>query len=158
MKPLDELEAAKKQKLEQYQHEMEAKKKEEQVKSILRMALSENAYGRLMNVKLANAQLYAIASNQIFGLYQKSGRKLTEKELIALLKAIKGTQRETKITFKLVILMSKHKSSEKKKVLGKKTRQNKRMPVFVTVRTKRKVRYNNRSRNWRTDKIGDVGD
>jgi len=57
-----------------------------------------------------------------------------------------------------VILMSKHKSSEKKKRLGKKTRQNKRMPVFVTVRTKRKVLYNNRSRNWRTDKIGDVGE
>ena len=54
--------------------------------------------------------------------------------------------------------MSKHKTSEKKKRLGKKTKQNKRMPVFVTVRTKRKVLYNNRSRNWRTDKIGDVGE
>ncbi len=54
--------------------------------------------------------------------------------------------------------MSKHKSSIKKQRLGKKTKQNKRMPVFVTVRTKRKVMHNNRSRNWRTDKIGDVGE
>ena len=101
MKLLDEgLEEARKQKLEQAQQEMEAKKKEEQVKGMLRMALSEEAYGRLMNVKLANAQLYALAANQVFNLYQKAGRKLTEKELIALLKAIKGSERETKITFK----------------------------------------------------------
>ena len=54
--------------------------------------------------------------------------------------------------------MSKHKSLDKKKKLGKKTSQNKRMPVFVTVRTKRKVVWNNQSRNWRTDKIGYIGD
>lgn len=54
--------------------------------------------------------------------------------------------------------MGKDKSPNKKKRLGKKTRQNRRMPVFVTVRTKRKVRWNNQSRNWRTDKIGDVGE
>jgi large subunit ribosomal protein L39e len=58
----------------------------------------------------------------------------------------------------MVVLMSKHKSLEKKKKLGKKTRQNKRMPVFVTVRTKRKVMWNNQSRNWRTEKIGHIGD
>ena len=45
------------------------------------------------------------------------------------------------------------KSSERKKRLAKKTRQNRRMPVFVTIRTKRKVTQNNRRRNWRTDKI-----
>lgn len=54
--------------------------------------------------------------------------------------------------------MSKHKSLDKKKKLGKITGQNKRMPVFVTVRTKRKVMWNNKSRNWRTDKIGYIGD
>jgi DNA-binding TFAR19-related protein (PDSD5 family) len=96
----ESLEEAKRQKLEQYQQEMESKKKGEQVKAMLRMALSENAYERLMNVKLANAQLYGMAANQVFGLYQKSGRKLTEKELISVLKAIKGSQREPKITFK----------------------------------------------------------
>ncbi|MBD3397862.1 hypothetical protein GF412_01790 [Candidatus Micrarchaeota archaeon] len=101
MKGLAEgLEEARKKKLEQYQQEAEAQKKEEQVKAMLRMALSENAYERLMNVKLANAQLYGAAANQVFGLYQKAGRKLTEKELIAILKAIKGSQREPKITFK----------------------------------------------------------
>ena len=96
----ESLEEAREQKLEQYQQEAEAKKKEAQVKSLLRMALSENAYERLMNVKLANSQLYGMAANQVFNLYQKAGRKLSEKELIALLKGIKGSQRETKITFK----------------------------------------------------------
>ncbi len=85
---------------EHKQQEAEAKRKEGQVKSLLRMALSENAYERLMNVKLANSQLYGMAANQVFNLYQKAGRKLSEKELITLLKAIKGSQRETKITFK----------------------------------------------------------
>ncbi|MCP4647674.1 MAG: hypothetical protein GY852_08065 [bacterium] len=96
----ESLEEAKEQKLEQYQQEAEAKRKGEQVKSLLRMALSENAYERLMNVKLANAQLYGMAANQVFNLYQKAGRKLSENELVAILKAIKGAQRETKITFK----------------------------------------------------------
>ena len=100
MKSVGDLESARKDKLEQYQQELEAKKKGEQVKGMLRMALTEEAYDRLMNVKLANAQLYGIASNQVFNLYQKAGRKITEKELIALLQAIKGSSRETKITFK----------------------------------------------------------
>ena len=100
MKLLDSLEDARKQKVEQYQQEMEAKKKEEQLKGMLRIALTEEAYDRLMNVRLVNPQLYAIASNQVFSLYQKAGRKLKEKEVVALLKAIRGTPRETKITFK----------------------------------------------------------
>jgi len=94
------LEDARKQKLEQHQEEIDAKQKEEQVKGVLRMALTEGAYGRLMNVKLASPQLYAASARQALGLYSKMRRKLTEKELISLLKAIKGNQRETKITFK----------------------------------------------------------
>lgn len=94
------LEEARRQKLEQHQQEMESRQKEEQVKTMLRMTLSENAYERLMNVKLANAQLYGMAANQVFALYQKAGRKLSEKELLSVLKAIKGSQREPKITFK----------------------------------------------------------
>jgi len=100
VKCLDSLESARDKKLEQVQQETEAKKKEEQVKGMLRMVLTEGAYGRLMNVKLANAQMYAIASNQVFGLYQKAGRKISEKELVSLLQAIKGKTRETKITFR----------------------------------------------------------
>ena len=37
--------------------------------------------------------------------------------------------------------------------LAKAERQNKRLPVFVTIRTKRKVQSNNTRRTWRTDKL-----
>ncbi len=86
--------------LESPGQENEERKREGQVKELLRRTLSEDAYARIMNVKLANARLYSLAANQVFGLYQKAGRKITEAELISLLKAMKGKERETKITFK----------------------------------------------------------
>ncbi len=42
----------------------------------------------------------------------------------------------------------------KKKRLGKATKQNRRLPVFVAIRTKRKVTQNPKRRAWRTDKLG----
>jgi len=45
------------------------------------------------------------------------------------------------------------KSETKKRRLGKAGKQNRRMPIFVTVRTKRKVLWNNRRREWRTSKL-----
>ncbi len=48
--------------------------------------------------------------------------------------------------------MSK-KGEVKKGRLAKAAKQNKRLPVFVTIRTKRKVTYNSYRRNWRTDKL-----
>ncbi|MFH2105870.1 MAG: 50S ribosomal protein L39e [Candidatus Micrarchaeota archaeon] len=50
--------------------------------------------------------------------------------------------------------MSK-KDSEKKGRLAKAKKQNRRLPIFVTIRTKRKVQANNSRRNWRRDKIKD---
>jgi large subunit ribosomal protein L39e len=37
--------------------------------------------------------------------------------------------------------------------LAKKTRQNRRVPMFAIIRSKRKVRNNPKQRNWRTDKL-----
>jgi large subunit ribosomal protein L39e len=51
-----------------------------------------------------------------------------------------------------MIIMGK-KGLKKKMRLARATRQNKRLPLFVTVRTKRKVRFNNSTRAWRTDKL-----
>ncbi len=45
------------------------------------------------------------------------------------------------------------KSNKKKMRLAKAGRQNRRMPIFVTVRTKRKVQWNNSTRTWRTEKL-----
>ncbi|MBI5047304.1 50S ribosomal protein L39e [Candidatus Micrarchaeota archaeon] len=46
------------------------------------------------------------------------------------------------------------KSLTKKKRLVKATRQIKRIPAFVIARTKRKVLYNRRRRDWRREKLG----
>jgi len=48
--------------------------------------------------------------------------------------------------------MSK-KSQKKKSMLGKKKRQNKRIPVFVVAKTKRKVTTSNKRRDWRSKKL-----
>lgn len=45
------------------------------------------------------------------------------------------------------------KGLKKKQRLGKETRKIKRMPAFVIARTKRKVSFNRRRRDWRTDKL-----
>lgn len=45
------------------------------------------------------------------------------------------------------------KDLNKKKRLAKAERKNRRLPVFVTIRTKRKVQWNIKRRNWRTDKL-----
>ncbi len=42
---------------------------------------------------------------------------------------------------------------ETKLRLGKKTRQERGVPVFAVVRSKRKVRTNPKRRNWRRDKM-----
>ncbi len=41
----------------------------------------------------------------------------------------------------------------KKKRLAKEARKIKRIPAFVIVRTKRRVGFNRRRRDWRTDKL-----
>jgi DNA-binding TFAR19-related protein (PDSD5 family) len=79
---------------------LEAKKIEEQLKTTLRVALDEDAYERLMNVSVANKELYFVAAKNALTFYKKAGRRLRDDEILALLRAIKGqTEKETKITF-----------------------------------------------------------
>lgn len=42
----------------------------------------------------------------------------------------------------------------KKMKLAKANRKIKRIPAFVIIRTKRRVTFNRRRRDWRTDKLG----
>ncbi|MEK6982238.1 MAG: 50S ribosomal protein L39e [Candidatus Micrarchaeota archaeon] len=46
-----------------------------------------------------------------------------------------------------------NKTLIKKSKLAKAERQNRRLPLFVTIRTKRKVGFNRIKRTWRTDKL-----
>ena len=45
------------------------------------------------------------------------------------------------------------KGLPKKMRLAKAARKIKRIPAFVIIRTKRKVSFNRRRRDWRTDKL-----
>ncbi|MCM8830603.1 MAG: 50S ribosomal protein L39e [Candidatus Omnitrophica bacterium] len=48
--------------------------------------------------------------------------------------------------------MSK-KSLTKKLILAKKIKQNRAIPLFIVAKTKRRVRQNNKKRNWRNKKL-----
>ncbi len=90
---MDEEEEIKKKRLE-------AKKIQEQLKTTLRVALDEDAYDRLMNVSVANKELYLVAAKNALMFYKKAGRRLRDDEILTLLRAIKGqTEKETTITF-----------------------------------------------------------
>jgi len=45
------------------------------------------------------------------------------------------------------------KDLNKKMRLGKKKKQNRRVPTFATIRSNKKVQSNSHVRNWRTEKI-----
>ena len=49
--------------------------------------------------------------------------------------------------------MSRNKTPGLKARLGKKLKQNRRIPVFVIAKTKRKLTTNTSQRNWRTKKL-----
>lgn len=79
---------------------LEAKRVQERLKATLRAGLEEDAYERLMNVSIANKEMYLVAAKNVLMLYKRMGRRITDGELLTLLRAIKGqTEKETKITF-----------------------------------------------------------
>ncbi len=79
---------------------LEAKRMEAQLKAALRLCLTPEAYERLMNVRLAKPELYAAAARQILAYAKKGGKRLGDSEVLALLRMMRGGERETKITFK----------------------------------------------------------
>ena len=77
---------------------LEMKKSEERIKSALRLALTSEAYERMMVVKVANHELYSLAAQQLLALHQRIGRKISEEEVKKILRLLKsGTEKETKI-------------------------------------------------------------
>jgi len=79
---------------------LESRKMEEQLRMSLRMALDEQAYERLVNVAVANKELYLTAAKNALMAYKRMGRKIKDAELLTLLRAIKEqTETKTTITF-----------------------------------------------------------
>lgn len=78
----------------------EAKISQEQLKTTLRIALDEQGYDRLMNIAAVNKELYLTAAQNVLMFYKRAGRRITDAELLLLLKALKEkNEKETKITF-----------------------------------------------------------
>ncbi|MEK6979585.1 MAG: DNA-binding protein [Candidatus Micrarchaeota archaeon] len=89
-----------KRKMLAQQKRTEAKKAEEQLKSTLRMVLDEPAYARIMNVKMANQQMFTAAVQYLLRAFQRFQRKITEEELLAVLRTLKErSEKNTRITF-----------------------------------------------------------
>ncbi len=89
----EELEDIKKKKAE-------AKKAQEQLKTTLRLALDEPAYDRLMNIAAVNKELYLTAAQNVLMFFKRAGRRITDAELLSLLRALKERgEKETSITF-----------------------------------------------------------
>ncbi|MFA5076941.1 MAG: DNA-binding protein [Candidatus Micrarchaeia archaeon] len=93
---MEDIEQARMKRLKELQ---EAQKAEEQVKAAMRAMLDDSGYDRMMNVKLASPELYAQAVQGCAGVYQRLGRRLGEREVLLVLRRLKGGERETKITF-----------------------------------------------------------
>lgn len=95
------IEEIKKRKLLEYQKKAAAQQKlKEQLKTALKQVLESDAYERLNNVLFSNEQLYMVAAKQIILIANKARRKLTDREVLYVLNAIKQqTEKEPKITF-----------------------------------------------------------
>ncbi|VVB73601.1 Double-stranded DNA-binding domain protein [uncultured archaeon] len=64
-----------------------AQQADAQIKIVLARILEQPAYDRLMNVRISNQEVYAKAVNGLVYMYKKTGRKITERELLTLLSA-----------------------------------------------------------------------
>ncbi len=76
--------------------------KEMQLREALRRVLDPKAFGRLMNVRLANRELYYQVAQLLLYAAQQ-GRlhgQVGEEELVSILGKIKSGEKETTITFK----------------------------------------------------------
>jgi len=63
----------------------QAQENEQKIRSVLVRILEPDAYDRIMNVKISNAELYAKAVNALAYYYNKVKRKITDQELKTLL-------------------------------------------------------------------------
>lgn len=92
---MEDIEDIRKRKEEEYLNQIKALeeqiKMEEELKKNVRMYLEDKAYERLMNVKLVNYKLFLLASQYIIQIAPRlNGRKLSDEELVRLLRNLSG--------------------------------------------------------------------
>jgi len=93
----EDLEAMREKKLAELK---QAQAVEQQKKFLLKQVVDDAAYERLMNVRLANPELYNNVVNLLL-VYARSGKlasRITEAQILQVLKELSGGKRETTIT------------------------------------------------------------
>ena len=97
---MEDEDALRKKRLAEKQRELETKKVEDQLKTMLRQMIDTAGYERMMNVKLSNEELFLTAAKNLVSAFHKLGRTISDKEVLFVLNAIKQrTQHETTIKF-----------------------------------------------------------
>ncbi len=66
--------------------------KDDKLKRTLRLILTPEAYSRLMNVKIANPELFQQAVNTVINIYSRYGKTIDEAQLLKILKQLKGDE------------------------------------------------------------------
>ena len=91
----NELQELKKKQIEAYQ-------KESQLRDVLRQILDSKAFERLMNIRLANRELYLQIAQMVVYAYQggQIRGKVSEEVLLNLISRIKGGESQPSITIK----------------------------------------------------------
>ncbi|MEM4366909.1 MAG: DNA-binding protein [Candidatus Anstonellales archaeon] len=78
----------------------ESLRKEMQLKALLRQCLENDAYERLMNVRLANEELYLTSSEVVIANSRRLGRKLNDAEMLTILRRLKGPKQSGSINIR----------------------------------------------------------
>jgi DNA-binding TFAR19-related protein (PDSD5 family) len=83
---------------EELQKILEAKRAEQQLRASLRLALTDEAYERMMNVRISNPSLFSAVAEVLLATFRRVGRKLTDEEVLNILRRFTSmTRRESKI-------------------------------------------------------------
>jgi len=82
--------------------QIEQMQREAQLRDVLRKILDAKAFERLMNIRIANRELYLQLAQLLVYAYQQGQlpTRVSEAELLSLLNRIKSGEKQTSITIK----------------------------------------------------------
>jgi DNA-binding TFAR19-related protein (PDSD5 family) len=73
---------------------------DDEIKLILIKILEPEAYERLANIRLVNEELYKKAAELCMQMYNRYGRKISDKILVEILYRLKGQDKDPEIRIK----------------------------------------------------------
>jgi DNA-binding TFAR19-related protein (PDSD5 family) len=73
---------------------------DDEVKLILIKILEPEAYERLANIRLVNEELYKKAAELCMQMYNRYGKKISDKVLVEILYRLKGQDKDPEIRIK----------------------------------------------------------